>query len=429
MIQVPGMVLHIVKLVIRVGLTMATGGALVAGLLSARSPRDGTAGVPTLAPTISERTMDSAVRVHVARARTGELIQHQVTTGTLRANREVTVQARVDGYLTGCSAFNGKSVRQGEGLVSIDSRTYRIAFERARAGLLNAQIEYRTLSATPYLATTDSVETARRVAAESRLLDSLRMHLRSGRIDDATYDRLFREHESEVAYLTANRGDVIAARSGLAAARETFETARLNLEWTSVNAPFDGVVADCALAPGMHVSTGEVLMSLLDLSTLLVDVEILENEVSRVAVGQRARIHLAGLAGVQQPGTVLAMNPLIDPKTKTMKVTIALREHRQGSGSPRSMLRPGMHATVQIETNVLPHRLLVPRSALLERDERTLLFTVDHGRAKWHYVETGEANDELLEIRSGIAAGDTVIVDGHFTLAHDAPVSIIPHAP
>jgi multidrug efflux pump subunit AcrA (membrane-fusion protein) len=88
-----------------------------------------------------------------------------------------------------------------------------------------------------------------------------------------------------------------------------------------------------------------------------------------------------------------------------------------------------MFATVHIETDVLPQRLLVPRAALLVRDGRSLVFTVEHSIAKWHYVETGESNDELLEIRRGLAVGDTVIVDGHYTLAHEAPVSVIRRAP
>ena len=170
-------------------------------------------------------------------------------------------------------------------------------------------------------------------------------------------------------------------------------------------------------------------MKLLDLSTLLVDVEILENEIGRVAVGQRTRVLPVGLPGKEFTGTVLHLNPLVDTKAKTMKVTIALREGRRQAGRSSSFLRPGMFATVHIETDVLTHRLLVPRAALLIRDGRSLVFIVERGIAKWHYVETGSSNDELLEIRSGIATGDTVIVDGHYTLAHDAPVSVIGKAP
>jgi RND family efflux transporter MFP subunit len=414
----------------RVLLISASGSFVLVGVIGAISllhndhgEKGGSAVVPTY------HTADVSFRVRTAIARAGTLVQHLTTSGTLRARREVEMQARVAGTLTRVPAFNGRHVQCGDTLATMDRREYRVAFERARAGLLNAQIEYRTLSTTPFLAATDSAETIRRISLESSALDSLCVLHTSGRLDDASYERLSREREAAVAYLTSDRGDVIAGRSGLAAAREAFETAKLNLEWTAITAPFDGRVADCLLTAGMHVNTGQSLLKLLDLSTLLVDAEVLENEIGRVAVGQPARILPVGLPGKECTGTVLYLNPLVDPKAKTMMVTIALGGGRRQAGRPSSILRPGMFATVHIETEILPDRLLVPRAALLIRDGRSLVFIVEHGIAKWHYVETGESNDELLEIRSGIATGDTVIVDGHYTLAHDAPVTVIRQAP
>jgi multidrug efflux pump subunit AcrA (membrane-fusion protein) len=83
-----------------------------------------------------------------------------------------------------------------------------------------------------------------------------------------------------------------------------------------------------------------------------------------------------------------------------------------------------MFATVKLETDILKNRLLVPKEALLMRDQRALVFVAQEGLAKWHYVDVGEGNEEFIEIGSGIVAGDTVIVDGHYTLAHDVRVRI-----
>ncbi len=371
----------------------------------------------------------ATVPVRVATCRWGTLVHTLSTSGTVRANQEIEIRARVNGTLTKMSVVNGMPVRSGDTLAIIDDREYRVAFERARAGLLSAQIEYRTLSTTPYLEAADSLGRAQRTANEVRILDSLRLRFGSGGMDDLLYERLTREHESAIAYLTANRGDVIAGKSGLAAAREAFETARLNLEWCSVTAPFPGFVADCIPSTGMQVMSGQSLMRLLDLSALFVDVEVLEIETDRIAVGQRAHILPVGPSALQFTGRVVMMNPLVDPKTRTMKVTIALHDVWRSADPGPLSLRPGVFVTVNIETAIHPHRLLVPRSALLVRDDRPLVFTVERGRAQWHYVEPGEANDDLIEIRSGLGAGDTVIVDGHYTLAHDTPVSIAPGTP
>lgn len=376
-----------------------------------------------------ERPANTAFPVRTVAARLGVLVKHLSASGTIRAGRDMDVQTRVAGYLTEVSAFNGKAVWRGDRLAAVDDRECRVAFERARADLLNAQIEFRTLSATPFLAATDSAAARQLIMSESRSLDSLREAHRRGRMGDENYERLTREREAVLAYLTANRGDVIAGRSGLAGAREAFETARLNLQWTSIAAPFNGYVADCSLSPGMHVTAGQSLMRLIDLSTLLVDVEVLEYEISRVEVGQHARIRPVGFQEKEFSGTVLHLNPIVDSRAKTMKVTIALRNGR-AKGSPASVrLRPGMFASVLIETDVLAHRLLVPRSALLIRDQRPLVFTIENGLAKWHYVETGDSNEEMIEILSGLAAGDSVVIDGHYTLAHDTPVSLVNRLP
>jgi multidrug efflux pump subunit AcrA (membrane-fusion protein) len=85
---------------------------------------------------------------------------------------------------------------------------------------------------------------------------------------------------------------------------------------------------------------------------------------------------------------------------------------------------PGMYATVSIQTETFANRLLVPKAALLVRDQRPLVFVAQQGLAKWHYVDVENENDQFIAIRSGIEPGDTVIVDGHYTLAHDARIKL-----
>ncbi|MCC6395387.1 MAG: efflux RND transporter periplasmic adaptor subunit [Bacteroidetes bacterium] len=273
------------------------------------------------------------------------------------------------------------------------------------------------------------METRRSISAELHSLDSLRQILRSGLIDSEAYERLSREKEAALAYLTANRGDVIAGRSGLAQAREVFETAKLNLEATTIRAPFSGHIADCVLSPGAYVGAGQLLLKVVNVSSLLVDVDVLESEISSIAVGQKAGIRVMGLEGEECKGVVAYVNPLVNAKTRTLTATIALHAGNRITHAPSVFLRPGMYATVLVETRVLPNRLVVPRSALLVRDQRPLVFIVNGQVAKWHYVETGESDEASIEILSGIEAGDTVIVDGQHTLAHDARITVIKTKP
>jgi multidrug efflux pump subunit AcrA (membrane-fusion protein) len=83
-----------------------------------------------------------------------------------------------------------------------------------------------------------------------------------------------------------------------------------------------------------------------------------------------------------------------------------------------------MHAEVEIAADIYKDRLLVPQEAVLVRGGRKLVFTVEEGLAKWRYIEVGLENKDYAEVLDGIKEGEMVIVEGHFTLAHDARVQV-----
>jgi len=193
---------------------------------------------------------------------------------------------------------------------------------------------------------------------------------------------------------------------------------------TEFRAPFAGSIAGWEFAAGTQVRAGQPLCSLIDVSHMLIDVDIVEAEAGSIHVGSSAVISCMAFPGIQFSGTVRTISPVIDVRTQMMRGTVEFAGGYPGSNARLALVRPGMFATVRIETERFDQRLLVPREAVLVRDLRSLVFTMERGLAKWHYVETGEENQDCLEVKSGIAEGDTVIVDGHHALAHDARVYV-----
>ena len=93
-----------------------------------------------------------------------------------------------------------------------------------------------------------------------------------------------------------------------------------------------------------------------------------------------------------------------------------------------------MYARVSLEARTFPDRILVPRAAILERDRRSMLFVFEgegqQGLAKWRYVTTGLMNETLVELVPNpdtdmVEPGEVVLVDGHYTLTHDAPIRLV----
>ena len=113
-----------------------------------------------------------------------------------------------------------------------------------------------------------------------------------------------------------------------------------------------------------------------------------------------------------------------DLSTRTMLTEVDL-DNRQHE------LYPGMYADVRLESSRLPNEVIVPASAVLEREGRPLVFVVKGGKAKWTYVNPGRSNGaETIVLPDSasneipVPAGDTVLISGHLTLTHDAPVKV-----
>jgi multidrug efflux pump subunit AcrA (membrane-fusion protein) len=124
---------------------------------------------------------------------------------------------------------------------------------------------------------------------------------------------------------------------------------------------------------------------------------------------------------------VETINPVVESGTRTARVTVVVP-------NPGGRILPGMYARVSLEARRFADRVLVPRSAILERDRRTMLFVFDgqnaRGLAKWRYVTTGLQNDSLVEIvpnadTDSVKPGEVVLTEGHYTLIHDALVRLV----
>ena len=123
-------------------------------------------------------------------------------------------------------------------------------------------------------------------------------------------------------------------------------------------------------------------------------------------------------------GRIEAVSPVIDAADKTCGVYVSMDNLSEE-------IKPGMHAEVEFPTEIFTGRLLVPQQAILVRGGRKLVFAVEGDIAKWRYIEVGLENERFAEVLPGkepgwgVSAGDTIIVEGHGTLAHDTKVSIV----
>lgn len=166
------------------------------------------------------------------------------------------------------------------------------------------------------------------------------------------------------------------------------------------------------------------------LNPIHVEVRVPESELRWLAEGSGATVHLPAFPELEFKGTVASINPVVDPESRTGRVSVVI------ANSDGTIL-PGMFARVVLEGRGLADRVTVPRDALIERDDRTLVFVFEpiedrpevEGLTKWVYVTPGAGNAERVEILENDETdvpepGSLVVTDGNYTLVHDARVRI-----
>lgn len=360
-----------------------------------------------------ERLREVVFNVKTELVKKGDLIKTISANGLVKAFKELEVISNISGIISEINVYEGKKVFKDDLLIKFDDREYKITLSEAEASLLNAKIEYG------FYTREESVPIDSQKADSIKIeLNKLQKLFNDKKITEEDYIKNKDKLELSLIFTGAKRDDVILNKSGMTNAINAVNRAKLNLSYTEIFAPFSGVVANFDLVENKRVNAGEKLFDLLDVSRLKVEVGVLESEINKIMIGSKAKLKLNAVPEKIYTGKVIQINPLVDPETKTCRVTVEIMDKDNS-------IKPGMFASVSIEAEIFKNRILIPKEALLVRDKRNLVFIVENGLAKWHYVKIGEQNDEFIEVLDGISIGDTVIVDGHYNLAHDSKINII----
>lgn len=205
-----------------------------------------------------------------------------------------------------------------------------------------------------------------------------------------------------------------AVRSGLEQAEASYNSTRRDIEDATLTAPVSGVVANLTAKPHNMASASEPFCRIINDGMMDVEFTVLESELRMIKPGDEVLVAPYS-GGEARHGRVTEINPMVDANGM-VKVWASV-----GGGSG---LIDGMNARVNVKRS-LGRQLVVPKSAVVLRSGRQVVFTLDKDKAMWNYVRTGLENLENYTIEEGLEPGMEVIVTGNVNLAHEAPVKVV----
>ncbi len=211
--------------------------------------------------------------------------------------------------------------------------------------------------------------------------------------------------------------DYEIARTAIEQAESGLTMANLQLDDTTIEAPFDGVIAEVYITEGSTVGPQSPVAR--QVSTAVeASIEVEESRISQIFDGQNASLQVTAYPGQEFPAAVTSVAPVADKDTRTFTVKVTPVD-------AEGLLRSGMYANARLLIDEKQDTLLVPRDAVTLINDQPTVYVVNGDRVEQRNVTTGVANDGQIEILSGLEAGDAVVTAGQPNLVDGAKIEVV----
>lgn len=215
----------------------------------------------------------------------------------------------------------------------------------------------------------------------------------------------------------ARAEDVAMAKASVKQAEAALEQARQQLASCTITSPIDGVVAQRFIQPGEMASPAQPLLILVQPDQLTMEAEVGESIIPHLAEGEPAFVEVDALPGKQLAGKIKNLAPAADSRSRGFLVRVAV-EGAQG-------LKAGMLGRMILQTAAAKDVLKVPRESIIAGEDGSYVFVVKNGKAQRTPVELGLESDNEVEVRSGLKAGDQVVIRGQDGLSSGVKVVVL----
>ncbi|MDR1554228.1 MAG: efflux RND transporter periplasmic adaptor subunit [Prevotellaceae bacterium] len=299
-----------------------------------------------------------------------------ISNGRFEARRKSDIGFKSTGEITAINVYEGSKINAGSTIAMIDASEYEIALQRAELAFRKAEID---------------------------LIDKL-----------AGYDYI----NADTSKIPREVMEIAYIRSGYLDAKNSLASAKMNLNNCRLTAPFSGKIAD--IKSKLNERSQSTFCTIIDDAILNVKFTILETELNFVRTGQKVQVSTFTNPDVIIKGHITEITPSVNEKGQ-----ISIIAQIQNNGE----LIDGMNVKIIIE-NSIANQMVVPKSAVVIRDNMEVLFRYSNGKSVWTYVNIQMTNSKEYVVSPNTSrgaelnVGDTVIVKGNLNLGGDVDVEI-----
>jgi membrane fusion protein, multidrug efflux system len=319
------------------------------------------------------------------------MVEYTITgVGSVEAFETVAVTAQVAGVVEQVRFAEGDHVGAAQVLVEIEPQRYRLQVDSAKAALAKAEAQRRQAQL--------GLERRRSVNAKNADL------VRQEDVD---------QFETQVAVAAADSAERQAA----------LELAELNLRYAFVKAPTGGVIQSRTVATGQYVQPGTVLATMVRREPLLLRFHVPERDAAPLRSGQALRFHVSG-GERSYAATITNVGAAAAASSRMVEVTARVDDPN------RSELRPGSFAEASVPVGAVVAAPVVPQTAVRPSERGFLAYVIEDGTARERVLDLGlRTQDGRVEVRSGLVAGEMLVVRGAEALRDGAAVKIAGTSP
>jgi membrane fusion protein (multidrug efflux system) len=310
-----------------------------------------------------------AIPVEIATPTRGDIFATYSGTAPIEAFADAQVIAKVGGEVRKIHVEEGDDVVAGQVLLRLDGDRLRLEAQQAEANLLKLQRDFQ-----------------RNVDLKDRSL-----------ISAGDFEKI--QYEMEALEATAN-------------------LAKLELSYTEIRAPIDGVVSQRYVKVGNTIDAGVPTFQVTSLEPLVSYLHVPEREYRRIEPGQTASIAVDALQGTRFIATVARVSPVVDPLTGTFKITVEVTDSSR-------RLKPGMFGRISIVYDRHENVMQIPRNAIIQEAGEPAVFVVEGDTAQRRVVRTGYIEGGRIEIVEGLADDEQFVLVGQTGLRGGSKVSVI----